>query len=99
MSNSNEDKTLADRLLQAARDSRWPLSVYLVSGFQLKGEIVDFDHETILINHKSAKQLVMRSGGASMYPLPSSSHDVDGWWKGDNDKTATKEQEATTAKS
>ena len=57
------------------------LSIYLVSGFQLKGEIVDFDEETILINHKNVHQLVMRSGVASMYPLPGSKAGAEEWWR------------------
>lgn len=73
--------SLADKLLQDVRDSRRSISIYLVSGFQLKGEIVDFDEETILINHKNVHQLVMRSGVASMYPLPGSKAGAEEWWR------------------
>ena len=56
--------------------------MYLVNGFQLKGEIVAFDEETILFNHKNVHQLVMRSGVASMYPIPSSRQGANDWWRG-----------------
>ena len=80
---TGKPEPLATRLLQGARDSKWTMSVYLVNGFQLKGEVVDFDDEAILFSHKSAHQLVMRSGVASMYPLPSSEHNADEWWRTD----------------
>jgi RNA chaperone Hfq len=80
---TNKGNTLASRLLQEARDSHWTMSVYLVSGFQLKGEVVEFDEEAILFNHKSVHQLVMRSGIASMYPLSSSNRDANEWWRSD----------------
>ena len=74
--------TLADRLLQEARDSRWSVSIYLVSGFQLKGVIVDFDEEAILFSHKNVHQLVMRSAVATMYPVKERSQDGSEWWGG-----------------
>ena len=73
--------TLAHRFLEDARDGRWPVSVYLVNGFQLKGEIAAFDQDAVLINHKDSHQLVMRSAVASMYPLPAPKQSVDDWWR------------------
>ena len=77
----DHEGSLADKLLQDVRDSHRSISIYLVNGFQLKGEIVDFDQETILINHKNLHQLVMRSGVASMYPLPGSKAGAEEWWR------------------
>ncbi len=73
--------TLAERYLNDARATRRPASLYLDSGFQLKGEIVEFDQETILFNHKNVHQLVMRSAIASMYPVPDSKQGADEWWR------------------
>ncbi len=75
-----QSMTLAERFLNDARATRRPASLYLVSGFQLKGEIVEFDQETILFNHKNVHQLVMRSAIASMYPVPDSKQGADEWW-------------------
>ena len=72
---------LADRFLKDARDAGQPVSMYLVSGFQLKGEIVEFDEAAILFRHKGMHQLVMRPAVANMYRLPSSRGDADRWWK------------------
>ena len=72
--------TIADRFLRDARDHHIAVSLYLMSGFQLKGRIVDFDHEAVLFSHKDAHQLVMRSAIASMYPLTGSKREVRDWW-------------------
>ena len=77
----NESTTIADRFLRDARDNHRTASLYLTSGFQLKGEIVDFDREVILFNHKKAHQLVMRSAVATMFPVPDSKQSADGWWR------------------
>ena len=73
--------TLADRFLEDARDAVLLVSVYLVSGFQLKGNVVEFDKESILFIHKSVHQLVMRSAVASMYPSARSKDGADEWWQ------------------
>ena len=72
---------LADTLLAQLRDSRQAASLYLVNGFQMKGEVVEFDEESVLFRHKGIHQLVMRSAVASMYPISKSSQGDDGWWR------------------
>ena len=78
---TRETPTLVDQFLQEAFDSRQPLSLYLVNGFQLKGEIVAFDKESILFKHKDIHQLVMRSALAGMYPLAKSKGGANEWWR------------------
>ena len=75
------DATLTERLLQEARDAHRPVSIYLVSGFQMKGDVVDFDHEAVLFKHKNVHQLIMRSGVASMFPLPNANRGEGDWWR------------------
>ena len=77
---SQKHTTLADRLLKDMLDTHRAVSVYLVNGFQLKGQIVGLDEETILIKLKGAHQLVMRSAVATMYPIPDSNLDTAEWW-------------------
>ena len=77
----NRGGTIADRYLQEARDTRHQASVFLVNGFQLKGEILEFDEETILVNHRGVHELVMRSAVAGMYPVQSSTDSGNGWWQ------------------
>ena len=78
---NEEGRSLADRLLEDARDNHRPVSIYLVSGFQLKGEVMEFDKDTVLFKLKDVCQLVMRSAVATMYPLPGAKGDADGWWR------------------
>ena len=73
--------TLADRLLKDMHHTARAVSVYLVNGFQMKGEVVEFDGESILLKLKDAHQLVMRSAVATMYPLPVSKGAADEWWR------------------
>ena len=71
---------LADRFLEDMRDSHQGVSLYLVSGFQLKGQIVEFDENAILFKLKDVHQLVMRTAVASMYPLAAAKGEATDWW-------------------
>ena len=78
---NKDHPTLADRVLAGVRDTRQAVSVYLVNGFQLKGEIVEFDEEAIIFKLKDVHQLVMRTAVAALYPLISSKQEADAWWR------------------
>lgn len=78
---TKETTTLANRFLKDARDTHQPVSLYLISGYQLKGEVVEFDEETILFKRKDGHQLVMRSAVVVMYPLVRSKGGADEWWR------------------
>jgi|TARA_Y100000031_G_scaffold52571_1_gene60134 host factor-I protein len=69
--------TLADQFFRDALDTGQALSLYLVNGFQLKGQVLAFDTETILFKHKGVHQLVLRSAVATMYVIRSSKRGVD----------------------
>ena len=73
--------SIADRFLQDMGASRTQVSIYLANGFQLKGEVVDWDRESILFRYKDLHQIVMRSAVASMYPISDSKRDGEGWWR------------------
>ena len=77
---NGEPASLADRLLRQACDTHRPMSVYLTSGFQLKGQVIEFDSDTLLFKQKETYQLVMRPAVATMYPLPSK-EDGEEWWR------------------
>ena len=78
---SNKDAKLTERFLQDARDAHQAVSMYLISGFQLKGQVVEFDEEAILFSHKDIHQLVMRSAVVSMYPVSGSKQESRDWWR------------------
>jgi len=78
---TNESVSLAEQFLADMLDRHQPLSVYLVNGFQFKGEVVAFDEETVLFKHKDVHQLIMRAAVATMYPLAGSQGDASEWWR------------------
>lgn len=73
--------TLANQFLTDVRETHELVSMYLVSGFQLKGEVMAFDDDTILFKRKDMHQLVMRSAVAVMYPLSRSKDAPGEWWR------------------
>ena len=82
MAKQGESASLADRLLEDARDHHQLMSVYLLSGFQLKGEVMEFDKDSLLFKHKDVYQLVMRPAIATMYPVPATKAGGGEWWRG-----------------
>ena len=98
-----ENTRFADRFFEDARDGHKRVSVYLVNGFQLKGEVVSFDEETILFKRIPAgrasghvgHQLVRRSAVAVMYPLLKSKSQAEEWWR--DYGAGTDDEEATPA--
>ena len=82
LDSTTDHNTLTDRFLIDMRDSQSTISVYLVSGFQLKGEVVQADSDAILFSHRGVHQLVMRSAVATMYPVRQRGQDGGEWWQG-----------------
>ncbi len=78
---TNEATTLANRFLTDVCETHEQVSMYLVSGFQLKGEVTAFDDDTILFKRKNMHQIVMRSAVAVMYPLSKSKDAPGEWWR------------------
>ncbi len=78
---TNEATTLANRFLTDVCETHEQVSMYLVSGFQLKGEVTAFDDDTILFKRKNMHQSVMRSAVAVMYPLSKSKDAPGEWWR------------------
>ena len=78
---TNEATTLANRFLTDVCETHEQVSMYLVSGFQLKGEVTAFDDDTILFKRKNMHQIVMRSAVAVMYPLSKSKDEPGEWWR------------------
>ena len=83
--NEKKNDKLVDRFLSNMQDAGKQASLYLVSGFQMKGEVVEFDDEAVLFKHKGVHQLVMRTAVASMYPLVKSRHSEEEWWRAYSD--------------
>ena len=81
LDSTTDHQTLVDRFLIDMRDSQSTISIYLVSGFQLKGEVVQADSRAILFSHRGVHQLVMRSAVATMHPVRQHGQDGGEWWR------------------
>lgn len=81
LDSTTDQPKLVDRFLADMRDSQSTISIYLVSGFQLKGEVVQADSDAILFKHRGVHQLVMRSAVATMYPVGQHGQDGAEWWR------------------
>ena len=81
LDSTTDHQTLVDRFLVDMRDTQSTISIYLVSGFQLKGEVVHADSDSILFSHRGVHQLVMRSAVATMYPVGQQGQDGVEWWR------------------
>ena len=89
--------SLVDQLLEGLKSSQRMASVYLVNGFQLKGEIVEFDKEAILVKVRDSHQLVMRTAVASMYPSHVTKDGAEDWWATLSNGAAAGAGEAVTS--
>ncbi len=59
---------LQDVFLNLARREKVPVSIFLVSGFQLKGTIHGFDNYTIILENDGKQSLVYKQAIASIVP-------------------------------
>ncbi len=59
---------LQDVFLNLARREKVPVSIFLVSGFQLKGIIHGFDNYTIILENDGKQSLVYKQAIASIVP-------------------------------
>ncbi len=59
---------LQDRFLNSARMSGTPVTVYLVNGFQLRGNVEAFDSFTVLFTVDGRQQLVYKHAISTVVP-------------------------------
>lgn len=59
---------IQDRFLNAAREARIPLTVYLTNGFQQRGTIVSFDGYTVLLQNDNKQHLIYKHAISTIIP-------------------------------
>jgi host factor-I protein len=62
-----EENQLQDSLLEALREERIPVSIFLVNGIKLQGQIIDFDRSVILLSN-SVQQMVYKHAISTVVP-------------------------------
>ena len=66
-------QSLQDPYLNALRRERIPVSIYLVNGIKLQGQIESFDQFVILLKN-TVNQMVYKHAISTVVPAPSVSH-------------------------
>ena len=77
--NNNKDKgqLLQDPFLNALRKEHVPVSIYLVNGIKLQGQVESFDQYVVLLRNTSVTQMVYKHAISTVVPARavSISHD------------------------
>jgi host factor-I protein len=66
-SNMSKGQSLQDPFLNALRKDRVPVSIYLVSGIKLQGQIESFDQFVILLRN-GVSQMIYKSAVSTVVP-------------------------------
>jgi len=59
---------LQDNILNEVRKKNIPVIVYLINGFQLKGEVIGFDNFTIILSSDNKEQLIYKHAISTILP-------------------------------
>jgi host factor-I protein len=62
-----EENQLQDSFLETLREERIPVSIFLVNGIKLQGQISDFDSSVILLSN-SVQQMVYKHAVSTVVP-------------------------------
>ena len=60
---------LQDGFLNHVRKENIPVTVYLVNGYQLKGQIKGFDNFTVVLENEGKQQLVYKHALSTITPM------------------------------
>ena len=61
---------LQDPFLNALRKEHVPVSIYLVNGIKLQGQVESFDQYVVLLRNTSVTQMVYKRFQLSFLPVP-----------------------------
>ena len=75
--NNNKGQLLQDPFLNALRKEHVPVSMYLVNGIKLQGQVESFDQYVVLLRNTSVTQMVYKHAISTVVPARavSISHD------------------------
>ena len=60
---------LQDSFLNQVRKENIPVTIYLVNGFQLKGQVKGFDNFTVILELEGKQQMVYKHAISTIAPL------------------------------
>ena len=75
--NNNKGQLIQDPFLNALRKEHVPVSIYLVNGIKLQGQVESFDQYVVLLRNTSVTQMVYKHAISTVVPARavSISHD------------------------
>lgn len=65
---SNKGQILQDPFLNALRKEHVPVSIYLVNGIKLQGQVESFDQYVVLLRNTSVTQMVYKHAISTIVP-------------------------------
>lgn len=68
---------IQDAFLNAARKDNVPITVHLVNGFQIKGNIRSFDQFTVIIDSMGKQQMIYKHAVSTITPAKPVKYNVD----------------------
>ena len=66
--NNNKGQLLQDPFLNALRKEHVPVSIYLVNGIKLQGQVESFDQYVVLLRNTSVTQMVYKHAISTVVP-------------------------------
>lgn len=66
---SKQQMNLQDFFLNQVRKDGIPVTIYLVNGFQLKGNVRGFDNFTVIIDVEGKQQMVYKHAISTVMPI------------------------------
>lgn len=73
-----KNANIQDLLLNQARKDSIPVTVFLTSGFQMKGTIKGFDNYVIMLDSEGKQQMIYKSAVSTVAPLKNIKIDLFG---------------------
>lgn len=71
MTTNNKGQLLQDPFLNALRKEHVPVSIYLVNGIKLQGQVESFDQYVVLLRNTSVTQMVYKHAISTIVPARS----------------------------
>ena len=68
---------IQDNFLNAARKENVPITVHLVKGFQIKGNIRSFDQFTVIIDSMGKQQMIYKHAVSTITPAKPVKYNVE----------------------
>ncbi|MEF3255536.1 MAG: RNA chaperone Hfq [Deferribacterales bacterium] len=60
---------MQDIFLNEVRKSKSPVTVYLINGVRIKGNLIGFDDYTMLLAYEDKQQLIYKTAVSTVHPI------------------------------